>query len=186
MIQGLKQAVVYNHHTEHAPAISKTGILGVGNLLLRDEGFGVHVIERLQNDYVLPPGLEVLDGGTAGIMLAPFIESVDSLYIIDTVKSDSEPGTIMRFSGTGLYGGGIRSGISPHQLGLLEVLDLCRLRERAPERVVALAAVPEDLSTGAGLSATLESCVGQVINLLREELAGRGLHIEPKAGADSA
>lgn len=185
-MEGLKAAVVYYHHSEPASAISRTGILGVGNLLLRDEGFGVHVVERLKNDYVLPRGLEVLDGGTAGIMLAPFIESVDSLYIIDTVKSDSEPGTIMRFSGTGLYGGSIRSGISPHQLGLLEVLDLCRLREQAPERVVALAAVPEDLSTGTGLSSTLESCVGQVIDLLREELGGRGLHIASKAGAGRA
>ena len=62
------------------------GILGIGNTLLQDEGFGPHCVERLERLYQVPDNVKILDGGTAGIMLALFIEDVDILYIIDTVN----------------------------------------------------------------------------------------------------
>ncbi|HEB51356.1 MAG TPA: hydrogenase maturation protease [Desulfobulbus sp.] len=157
----------------------KTGILGIGNILLRDEGFGVHCVQKLQEDYLLPPELDVLDGGTAGIMMAPFMESVQTLYVIDTINLPERPGTVRCFSDQDIRAGTIQGMMSPHQVGLLEILSLCRLRDRAPETVELITVVPADLSTGLGLSAELQPCMATVLGLLRERLAGQGIRLRP-------
>jgi len=144
----------------------KTGILGVGNLLLGDEGFGVHVINRLQESYRFPASVELLDGGTAGIMLSPFIEDKDILFVIDVVSLDADPGSIHLFGHEDVCTGNIQTRMSPHQVGLLEIIDLCRLREKAPQRIEMITVVPADLSTRIGLSRPLVRAVDRVIALL--------------------
>ncbi len=144
----------------------KTGILGVGNLLLGDEGFGVHVINRLQESYRFPASVELLDGGTAGIMLSPFIEDKDMLFVIDVVSLDADPGSIHLFGHEDVCTGNIQTRMSPHQVGLLEIIDLCRLREKAPQRIEMITVVPADLSTRIGLSRPLVRAVDRVIALL--------------------
>lgn len=158
----------------------KIGVLGIGNLLLRDEGFGVHFIEKLNHFYQLPDNVQVLDGGTAGIMLAPFIEGVDVLYVIDTVSLDGEPGSIHRFTDKDVRSGNIQTRMSPHQVGLLEILSLCELRGRAPEKVEMITVVPEDLSTGIGLSSRLASRIDEVLGVLVNSLVSHGVVLEEK------
>lgn len=149
---------------------NKIGILGVGNLLIADEGFGVHVINRLQEKHSFPDNVELLDGGTAGIMLSPFIEDKDILFVIDVVNLDDTPGTIHEFSNADVSSGNIQTRMSPHQVGLLEILDLCQLRGKAPDRVEMITVVPADLSTRIGLSQALVPVVDQVIDLLFKKL----------------
>jgi hydrogenase maturation protease len=161
--------------------IEKIGILGVGNLLLADEGFGVHVIERLQQKYRFPPTVELLDGGTAGIMLAPFMEDKDILFVLDVVNLDDKPGSIHQFSNEDVCSGNIQTRMSPHQVGLLEILDLCRLRGQAPDRVEMITVVPADLSTKIGLSSPLEVAVDEVIAVLLEKLEKISVFPEPLA-----
>ncbi len=153
------------------------GILGVGNLLLGDEGFGVHVIERLQEQYRFPENVELLDGGTAGIMLAPFMEDKDILFVIDVVNLAEEPGTIHVYENKDVRAGNIQTRMSPHQVGLLEILDLCRLRGKDPQRIDMITVVPADLSTKIGLSKPLTLAVDTVITLLFEKLAKE--HVVP-------
>lgn len=157
------------------------GILGVGNLLLTDEGFGIHFIERLQKEYVFPPSIELLDGGTAGIMLAPFMETKDILFVIDVVNLKDEPGTIHFFSDQDVRSGNIQTRMSPHQVGLLEILDLCRLRDKAPERVEMLTVVPGDLSTRIGLSPPLIPALDEVMDTLLHKLNELGIFPVPAA-----
>jgi hydrogenase maturation protease len=159
----------------------KIGILGVGNLLLADEGFGVHVIERLQQKYRFPATVELLDGGTAGIMLAPFMEDKDILFVLDVVGLEDEPGSIHQFSNEDVCSGNIQTRMSPHQVGLLEILDLCRLRGQAPDRVEMITVVPADLSTKIGLSAPLEIAVDKVVAVLLEKLEKISVFPEPLA-----
>jgi len=102
--------------------MKKIGILGIGNLLMHDEGFGVHFIEHLDKHYVIPDHVSTLDGGTAGIMLSPFIEDVDFLYVIDTVAIKDEPGSIHCFTDDDVRAGNIHARMSPHQVGLLDIL----------------------------------------------------------------
>jgi len=149
----------------------RIGILGLGNLLLCDEGFGVHFINYLTERYEIPDNFSVLDGGTAGIMLAPFMEDVDLLFVIDTVALKAEPGSIHYFTDENFTTGNIQFKMSPHQFGLLEVLALSKLRERAPERTEMITVVPEDLSTRIGLSPTLEPKLAEIMNILTKSLA---------------
>lgn len=162
------------------------GILGVGNLLLSDEGFGVHFIRYLNRRYILPDQVAILDGGTSGIMLAPFIEDVRLLYVIDTVAVDAKPGSIHCFSEDDVRAGNIQARMSPHQVGLLEILDICRLRDKAPERVRMITVVPADLSTGIDLSARLRPKLAEVMAVLTDLLARENIFPQVKETAARA
>lgn len=164
----------------------KIGILGLGNLLLADEGFGVHFVQHLTDNYEIPDHVAVLDGGTAGIMMAPFIEDVDILYVIDTVALEAEPGTIRRYLDSDVQAGNLQVRMSPHQVGLLDILDLCRVRETAPEQTEMLTIVPEDLSTRIGLSPRLEARIPDVFAILAESLAGHQTTLTAKLPLSSA
>ena len=147
------------------------GILGVGNLLMGDEGFGVHFIEHLSASPQLPARVKILDGGTAGIMLAGFLEEVDHLYVIDTVNIEGTPGTIHRFKGEELRSRSLGLRMSPHQVGLLEILELCRLRDKAPATVEMITVIPKDVSLGLCLSEPVKERIPEVCRLVRESLA---------------
>lgn len=159
---------------------NKIGVLGIGNLLMHDDGFGVQCVEQLIIKYILPENLNVLDGGTAGIMLAPFIEETNILYILDSVDLQDKPGTIHRFTDHDVKSGDIQTRMSPHQVGLLEILELSKLRGKAPERVEMLTIVPEDLSLGIGLSPRIESKVDEVLDILLDCLEGVGIVLQKK------
>jgi len=158
----------------------KTGILGIGNLLMGDDGFGVQCVEQLTRNYTLPENLTVLDGGTAGIMLAPFLEEVDIVYILDAVDLQDEPGSIHRFSDGDVQSGDIQTRMSPHQVGLLEILELCKLRGKAPERVEMITVVPENLSLGIGLSPRIQPKVNEVLDILLDCLVSDGIVLQKK------
>lgn len=160
--------------------IKKIGVLGIGNLLMRDEGFGVHCIEELNTHYHIPENVQILDGGTAGIMLAPFIEEMDVLYLLDTVNLQDEPGSIHRFSDQDVRSGDIQTRMSPHQIGLLEILALCKLSGKAPDRVEMITVVPDDLSMGIGLSLRLEPKIDEVLEILLDCLAADGIFLRKK------
>lgn len=162
------------------------GILGLGNLLLADEGFGVHFVQYLIDNYEIPEHVDVLDGGTAGIMMAPFIEDVDILLVIDTVALQAEPGTIRCYSDADVQAGNLQVRMSPHQVGLLDILDLCRIRETAPEITEMITIVPEDLSTRIGLSPRLEAKIQDVLTILLDSLAAHQTTLKAKLTVSSA
>jgi len=178
--------------TESVPPISgreqrpRVGILGIGNLLLGDEGFGVHCINRLQERYIFPEQVRLLDGGTAGIMLAPFIESQDLLYVIDVVALEGEPGSVHCFSAEELRRGALNRSMSPHQLGLLEILELCRLRERLPQLIELITVIPRDLQTGIGLSPVLGKSLDAVEERLLGSLARQGITVSRRRESGDA
>ena len=152
-------------------AQKRIGILGLGNLLLSDEGFGVHFINYLTDRYEVPEHVAVLDGGTAGIMMAPFIEDADILYVIDTVALQDQPGSIHRFSDQDIQAGNIHARMSPHQVGLLDILDLCRIRETAPQLTEMITVVPGDLELAIGLTPALAAKLPEVMAILEKSLA---------------
>jgi hydrogenase maturation protease len=167
-------------------ANTRIGILGLGNLLLSDEGFGVHFINYLTDRYEIPDHVAVLDGGTAGIMMAPFIEDADILFVIDTVAlRDQPPGSIHRFTDQDIQAGNIHARMSPHQVGLLDILDLCRIRETAPQETEMLTVVPEDLSVAIGLTPNLEARLPEVMAMLEESLARHGTVLRARAIPDA-
>lgn len=147
------------------------GILGVGNLLMGDEGFGVHFINYLEEHFRLPEGIRLMDGGTAGIMTAPFIEGCRFLFVIDTVALEREPaGSIHLFTDEEVRAGSIQSRMSPHQVGLLQVLELCRLTGRAPQQTEFITVVPEKMETGIALSQCLLDKLPEIVALLGKRI----------------
>lgn len=147
-------------------------VLGLGNILLRDEGVGVRVIEALAERYVLPPEVEAVDGGTAGMELLNLIAGCDHLIICDAVKDDSPPGTVIKLADAEIPAF-FQTRYSPHQLGLADVLATLALTDEAPGAVTLIGIVPFDLELGLELSPEVEAAVGKAV----EEVAGvlRGL-----------
>jgi hydrogenase maturation protease len=163
-----------------------TGILGIGNLLLSDESFGVHVIEFLEEHYSFPESVTVLDGGTAGIYMAPFLEEHDPIFVVDVVNLDEAvPGSLYTFTAEDARNGSMQTRMSPHQLGILEILDICKLRGIQPECVEFYCVVPESLATGLEMSEVVASQVEKISGLLVERLQqlGHDIHLQDKEHA---
>ncbi|MGD9948574.1 MAG: HyaD/HybD family hydrogenase maturation endopeptidase [Desulfobulbus sp.] len=154
------------------------GIMGLGNLLLGDEGFGIHCIQYLEENYRLPENVQVVDGGTGGILLAPFIEQYDLLYVIDVVDIEDAPGSVHCFSDADVRSGDIQTRMSPHQIGMLDILDICRIRGKVPRQVQFITVVPECLETGMELTPLLASRIMDVLGILFEKL-GKEIVITP-------
>ena len=157
----------------------KAGILGIGNLLLSDEGFGVHVVEFLEEHYSFPESVAILDGGTAGIYMAPFLEDHDPIFVVDVVNLDgAKPGSLYTFTAEDARNGSMQTRMSPHQLGILEILDICKLRGIQPECVEFYCVVPESLATGLEMSEVVASQVEKISGLLVQRLQQMGHDIQ--------
>ena len=102
----------------------KIGIVGIGNLICGDEGFGIHTIQYLENNYIFPDKVLLKDAGTAGIYMSPFLEECDPVFVIDVVDIDAEPGSFHFYDMKDVRLGNIQTKMSPHQLGLLEIIEI--------------------------------------------------------------
>lgn len=158
----------------------KTGILGIGNLLLSDEGFGIHTVQYLERHYTFPDTIQLTDAGTAGIYMAPFLEECDPILVIDVVAFNAEPGSVHCFSNKDIGAGIIFNKMSPHQLGLLEMLEICRLRDNHPETVEFFCVVPGDLQTSMTLSPPVAPRVKEIADRIINRLRNAGHMISEK------
>lgn len=143
-------------------------VLGVGNILLKDEGVGVRVIEKLQAEYSFSPNVRLMDGGTLGIRLLDDITGADHLIVVDAVRNDHPPGTLYRLLAEDLTRC-VSFKNSLHQTGLLETLAYAEMLDQRPTTVV-IGIEPEDISPwGIELTATVrEHMAALVSNVIRE------------------
>ncbi len=160
----------------------KIGILGIGNLIVGDEGFGVHTVHYLEENFEFPDNVVVKDGGTAGIYMSPFLEECDPIFVIDVVDIDAEPGSMHYYSSDDVKAGKISTRMSPHQLGLLEVLEICKLRDAAPETMEFYCVVPKVLETSTELSDVVAPRVKEISEILLKRLAEIGVQVNRRTG----
>ncbi len=148
-------------------------VLGLGNVLLSDEGAGVRAVERLLADYELPQSVRALDGGTLGLELLAYVEGVDHLLLLDCVDFGAEPGALLRLEGEEIPQ---RAGaqLSPHQTGLGELLALARLQGILPPTVVLWGVQPARLDWGVALSEAVEAQVPALAKRAASELGALG------------
>lgn len=163
----------------------KIGIAGIGNLLLRDEGFGVHVVQYLQNNYDFPDNVDLQDVGTAGIYMAPFLETCDPVLVIDVVDIEGEPGSFHFYSLADVKAGTFQTRMSPHQLGLLEILEVCKLRGEAPQQVEFYTIIPKELTESIDLSDTAEDRKIEVAEMILSRLRELGVTFQRRQQVDS-
>ncbi len=147
-------------------------ILGVGNLLLTDDGFGVHVINAMR-DIRFPANITVMESGTVGHQLVPVLNDLDLLIVIDAIEAGDTPGSLFRFTPQDLqFKSGIKSSL--HQLSLIDVLQMAELTGKSPETVI-IAVQPKDVTTcSMELNDEVKSVIPRVIELIIEELEKHG------------
>ena len=121
-------------------------VLGIGNILLSDEGFGVRVIEKLYQEYEFPENVAVVDGGVLGIHLLGVLSEAQHLIVVDAVKNKQAPGTIYRLEKEELPERILLKN-SLHQTDFLETLTLCQAIDKVPQTTVVLGVEPEDITT---------------------------------------
>lgn len=143
-------------------------ILGVGNILLSDEGVGVRVIEYLQTQ-PLPPGIELVDGGTAGADLIDVLAERDTVIIIDAVQADHPPGTILKLTPDDLLPQ-MDNPLSLHDLDIPQTLSMTKILNCAPERVVCIGVVPENINPGMELTKTIGGLIPQIGQIILDQL----------------
>lgn len=155
-------------------------VLGVGNILLRDEGVGVRVIEKLQSQYSLPENVRVVDGGTQGLWLLSTIQEADHLIVVDAVLGGDEPGTIYRLTRNDLPKG-LRAKQSAHDSDLVEALNLCAILEAEPKSVVVVGIEPADIQPfGVDLTEKVAAKMDELVSLVVDELKALGVESPPK------
>jgi len=161
----------------------KIGIAGIGNYILADEGFGVHVVHYLQENYQFPDNVEIQDVGTAGMYMAPFLEECDPVLVIDVVDIQGEPGSFHFFSINDVKAGTFQTRMSPHQLGLLEILEVSKLRDAAPEQVEFYTVIPCELTESIELSPVVALRKVEVAEMILKRLTELGVsYTAKKAG----
>jgi hydrogenase maturation protease len=148
-------------------------VLGIGNVLLSDEGVGVHIVNELSK-MALPENVRFVDGGTEGFALLDVMEEADALVIVDAVRAGGDPGSIYTFDLDSIQAAPQHLVTSFHQIGLLDVLQVAELLGRRPRtRVVGVE--PKTLEIGLELSpevkARMQSIVETVLALVREEMS---------------
>jgi len=145
-------------------------ILGIGNILLRDEGIGVRVIEQMRKRQ-LPDNVELVDGGTAGADLLDTLAEREKVIVIDAVQTNHAPGTVLRLNVDDLVKpDGI--GTSLHELGLCEALAMTKQLGCAPGNVIVFGIKPEKIESGLELSETILQSMPKVIELVLKEIKG--------------
>ena len=149
--------------------VKRVLILGLGNPLLGDEGIGVRVVEELKG-LDLPDGVAVVEGGTAGLGLVGLMEGYRRVIIVDAAEMGRPPGRVVRFTPSEARFKTVESLLSPHQIGLGEVLTLAKTLEIAPAEVVIIGVQPVRIEEGAGLSPEVEGAIPQIIRMVLDEL----------------
>ena len=148
----------------------KTTVLGMGNLLLRDEGIGIHIAQALQGALSSHDAeLEVIDGATSPDVFL-LLKDVDKLVVVDAVEAGGEPGAIYRFRPEDVRNLEEEVGISVHQTGLLDNLKLIQQMGQGPKNVVIIGVQPKDKSWGLELSAELKQQIPQIIKVVLNEV----------------
>ena len=155
-------------------------VLGIGNVLLSDEGVGVRAVNELARRYCISKEVELLDGGTAGIELLRHIAGRRQLIIIDAMRAGHPPGTVLRMEGSAVPAA-FRTRISPHQLGLSDLLAAALLTGELPPKLVLFGVEPASLEPGLDLSPAVEANLDKLLTAMCAELREAGCTIEPLA-----
>jgi len=148
----------------------------VGNLLLSDDGVGVHTIQRLQEVVQLPEEVQVLDGGTSGLDLLYYLEGVSHLLIVDAMEVNQPPGTLTRLTGDQVPAY-LSLKMSPHEIGLPDMLFAAKLRDLYPEEVVIWGVQPATTEVGLDLSPPVAAQLDVLVEKVLEELKGWGIPV---------
>ncbi|HTX53070.1 MAG TPA: hydrogenase maturation protease [Candidatus Baltobacteraceae bacterium] len=149
-------------------------VIGLGNVLLGDDGFGPFVVELLRRRYAFPPEVELLDLGTPGLGLISYLHGHDAVVIVDTIAGGGAPGELRVYEGAELERLPAAPRVSPHDPAVSEALAVARLAGTGPYDVCLVGAVPSSLELGAGLSRQVRAAADAAAEIVRRRVEERG------------
>jgi hydrogenase maturation protease len=152
----------------------KVVVLGVGNNILTDEWVGVRVIEAFERDYAMPEGVVVIDAGTSGMEMLEDLSHLDFLLVVDAIAANKPPGTLVKLTGDEVPVF-FRRNLSPHGIGLSDVLASLEFMEAEPKETVILGVQPVSMELSTELTPTIAALVPQLVAQVVSELSARGL-----------
>lgn len=153
-------------------------VLGIGNLVMSDDAVGVMVAQQLQQRYRFADNVEILDGGTLGLDLLPKLENITNLIMIDAVETGKQAGTCVRLSGEELPIA-LQTKVSPHQMGLKDLLAVSELMGHSPKEMVLIGVQPGSIEMEIGLTVEVEAQFETLVSNVLSELANWGVEAIP-------
>jgi hydrogenase maturation protease len=148
------------------PAKNDIVVIGLGNILLSDEGVGVHLVRQLSNQQIKFPDVDFIEAGAAGMNLLHLIANRKKAIIIDCAKMGEKPGTIRRFTADQVVGVKKLTHFSLHEIDILQVLNLSKQLGECPAEVIFYGIEPDSFSPGQNLSQALsaknDSCIADI------------------------
>ncbi|MEJ2545358.1 MAG: HyaD/HybD family hydrogenase maturation endopeptidase [Calditrichaceae bacterium] len=160
-------------------ADSKIAVFGIGNLLQKDEGVGVHLINRLEKEYTFSPHISLIDGGTMGTDLLPYLEENDKVIILDAVNFDEPPGFIGVIENDDILRR-LNTKLSIHHLGLTDVLSSARLLDIEPSEIYLIGIQPKNIEMGTELTDEINQQTGKMIDAAIKKLMEWGIEVNSK------
>jgi len=154
--------------------------LGIGNTLMADEGVGVHAVEALEQRFEIAEDVEVVDGGTTGMELLPMLQGADHLIVVDAVRVGKPPASVVRLADDEVPAF-FKTKLSPHQVGLSDVLAALKFGGGAPQSIVLIGVQPVSLEISMEMSPEVAARIDEVLDLVTVELAALGRPARLKA-----
>jgi hydrogenase maturation protease len=148
-------------------------VLGLGNVLCGDDGAGVVVVHRLRREWVMPRDVRVVDGGTLGLDLLALVAASDRVILVDAVREDAPPGTIVKLSGDEVAPA-VYERLSPHQIGVADLIAGAALVDRYPTDVVIVGVVPQMTDLQLGCTQPVTDQLGALLAAVLDEIRARG------------
>lgn len=158
----------------------RAAVLGLGNVLMGDDGFGPYLAQFLRAAYELPEGLSVEELGTPGFDLVPHLAGLDAVIILDAVQAPALPGDVRVYRRDQILRHAPGPRVSPHDPALKEALLLADLAGEAPEEVTLIGVVPARVDTGPGLSRAVKAALPQAAAEVVRHLAALGFALRPR------
>jgi len=159
-------------------------VLGLGNPLCQDDGVGVVAVTEILQRWSPGPSLKIMEGGTLGLWLLPLLEAYRNVLLVDAIRAEGEPGTLVRIEGEEVARAAAHR-LSVHQVGVGDLMDAAGLRGTLPPRLSLLGVVPESVTLGLGLTPRVERALPLLIERVIEACAERGHPLRPRTEDES-
>lgn len=151
-------------------------VLGLGNVLLGDDGVGPLALARLERDYRFPPEVRLVEGGTLGLALLGELTQAEHVILVDAVATDQAPGTLVRLDGEAVRDA-VRERLSVHQVGVADLLDAARLIGCYPASVVLLGLVPASIGLRVGRTEAVDTALAELVSAVVLEVRSLGIEV---------
>lgn len=145
--------------------MSKILVLGLGNLVLKDEGVGIHAVQRMQRD-TLPEDIDILDGGTGGIFMIGTLQQYDHVIMIDATLDTNPPGTVRRLKPK--YSTDYPRLMSAHEIGLKDMIDAMIVQDHIPDIDLVIVSARDVQEIGMELSPPVEKALPKIMDTVSE------------------